>query len=191
MEESAEPNLEVGQGRQPFLTLPNLLTLSRIPLAALVWLRPLDPVFVLGIMALAGITDILDGWIERRRHPGRTVESAGAWLDPLCDKVFIVSVLIAVTVAHDLPLWIVPLIALREILQTMIVTARQVIPDLKHRLRPRFRANVLGKLTTLAQFATIAAILLSKPGQVPLAVATALLGLVSTIVYVRRALGPA
>jgi cardiolipin synthase (CMP-forming) len=179
--------------RQSLLTLPNLMTLSRIPMAALVWLRPLDPVYVLGLMALAALSDVLDGWLERRRRerrgePAVTGESMGTWLDPLCDKVFILSLLVAIVLAHELPLWIVPLIALREILQTVIVGATRVIPAVRRRLRPRFRANVLGKATTVVQFVTIAAILLRWPYQIPLAIATAALGLIAVAVYVRRAL---
>src|SRR6185369_4842078 len=132
------------------LRLPNLLTLSRIPMAGLVWLRPRDPLFVLGLMALAGITDVLDGWVERRRREREgaaagPVESMGAWLDPLCDKVFVFSLVTAITIAHDLPLWMIPLIAVRELMQTAVLTSRQTIPALRARLRPRFRANVLGK----------------------------------------------
>jgi len=188
MKESAGADPDGGRVREPFLTLPNLLTLSRIPLAALIWLRPLDPYFVLGIMALAGLTDVLDGWIERRRHPGRTVETAGAWLDPLCDKLFILSVLTAIAVARSLPLWIVPLLALREILQTLIAVGAKTIPALRRRLRFKFRANVLGKATTVCQFVAIGDVLLDRPGQIPLAMATAALGLVAVVVYVRRAL---
>lgn len=172
------------------LTLPNLLTLSRVPMAALVWLRPLDPIFVLSLMALAGITDVLDGRLERkrRRTHGEQVESIGTWLDPVCDKIFILSVLAAITVARSLPLWLIPLIAIREILQTLIVVSTRILPAVRRRLHPRFRANVLGKITTVAQFITIAAILLDKPGQIPLAIATGGLGLVAVGVYLRRAL---
>lgn len=178
--------------RRRLLTFPNLVTLSRIPMAALVWFRPLDPVYVLGLMAVAALSDVLDGWLERRRRerlgePVGTGESMGTWLDPVCDKVFILSLLTAITLAHGLPLWIVPLIALREILQTVIVGATRVIPAVRRRLRPRFRANVLGKATTVIQFITIAAILLNWPYQIPLAIATAVLGLIAVGVYVRRA----
>jgi phosphatidylglycerophosphate synthase len=102
--------------------------------------------------------------------------------------VFILSVLVAITHSHGLPLWIVPLIALREILQTLIVGATRVIPAVRDRLRPRFRANLLGKATTVVQFLTIAAILLDWPYRIPLAFATAALGLIAVAVYVRRAL---
>lgn len=188
MEESTATDPETGRSREPFLTLPNLLTLSRIPLAALIWVRPLDPFFVLGIMTIAGVTDVLDGWLERRRHPGRTIETAGAWLDPLCDKIFILSVITAVAVSRSLPLWIVPLIALREILQTLVAIGAKTIPVLRRRLRFKFGANVLGKATTVFQFITIAAILFDKPGRIPLAMLTAALGLIAAAVYVRRAL---
>lgn len=177
-------------GRDLF-TLPNLLTLSRVPLGALAWILPLEPALVLGLLALAGITDVLDGTLERRRREkGGGGSSAGVWLDPLCDKIFIVSLLAAITVRRDLPLWMLPLIGLREILQGLVLAATRLLPPLQRRLRPRFRANILGKATTILQFATIAAILLDKPGARPLAVATAVLGLVAVGVYVRRAWRP-
>lgn len=175
------------------LRLPNLLTLSRVPMAGLVWLRPRDPIFVLGLMALAGITDVLDGWLERRQRerdgaaPGPS-ESMGAWLDPLCDKVFVFSLVTAITLAHGLPVWMIPLIAAREILQTAVLAGTRAIPALKRRLRPRFRANVLGKAVTVAQFITVGAILLKSPTQVLLAVLTGSLGVIAVSVYVLRAM---
>ena len=43
------------------LTSPvHLLTVVRIPLAAVVWLRPHDPTFLVGMLALAAFTDIID-----------------------------------------------------------------------------------------------------------------------------------
>jgi cardiolipin synthase len=185
-----------GSASRSLLTVPNLLTLSRVPLAGLVWLRPQDPVFVLGLMALAAVTDVMDGWLERRiqKRRGQTSDRAGSigtWLDPVCDKIFMLSLLTAITVAHDLPLWIIPLIAAREILQTAIVGATRVFPPLGRRLRPRFRANVLGKATTVIQFLTVGAILLKIPGQFSLALASGVIGGIAVGVYVLRALNPA
>ena len=176
-----------------FWTLPNFLTLSRLPMAALIWMRPRDPIFVLSLMALAGITDVLDGWLERRRRARMGLkispaESVGAWLDPVCDKVFVLSLLTAMTVAHDLPVWIIPVLAFREILQGLVVLGARVVPGLRKRLRPRFQANVLGKAATVAQFITVAAILLKAPGQVPLAILTGLLGAIAVTVYVLRSM---
>jgi phosphatidylglycerophosphate synthase len=97
-------------------------------------------------------------------------------------------VLTTIAIARSLPLWIVPLIALREILQTLVAISAKIVPALRKRLRFKFGANLLGKATTVAQFLTIGAILLGKPGQIPLAIATAVLGLVAVGVYVRRAI---
>jgi cardiolipin synthase len=187
---------QVPTRRDPFFTLPNLLTLSRVPLGILVWLRPADPVFLLGVMALAGVTDVLDGWLERRHQRllgrgGETPDSprtVGVWLDPLCDKVFILSVLAAIAVTRHPPLWILPLVALREILQALIAVAARTVPALGRCLRFRFRANLLGKSATVAQFLTIGAILLSPGWQIPLAITTAALGVIAVVIYVRRAL---
>jgi cardiolipin synthase len=179
--------------RATLLTVPNALTISRIPLAALVWVRPLDPAWVLGLMLVAGLTDVLDGALERRRRlkmdpAHRNAPSVGVWLDPLCDKIFIVSLLAAVTVPRHLPLWLIPLIGLREILQAIVLLVVKPLPGFRQRLRPRFRANVLGKLATVAQFATIGSILLDGPAKIPLAIATGALGLIAVGVYVLRAM---
>ena len=179
--------------RTSLLTAPNALTLSRVPLAALVWIRPLSPAWVLGLMLLAGVTDVLDGALERRRRlkldPAlRNAPTIGVWLDPLCDKIFILSVLAAVTLSRQLPLWLIPLIAVREILQTIILVGINPLPRFRERLRPRFRANVLGKLVTVSQFLTIGSLLLDASATIPLAFASGALGLVAVGVYFARAM---
>jgi cardiolipin synthase len=147
-------------------------------------------------MGVAGLTDVMDGWLERRRRahrgdPARDPESpetVGVWLDPLCDKIFVVSVLAAIAVARAVPLWLLVLVALREILQAVVAVASRTIPFLRHRLRFRFRANLMGKISTVAQFLAIAAILDRHPWRVPLAIATALLGSAAASIYVGRAI---
>ncbi len=80
-----------------FYNLPNYLTLLRLPLAALVWLFPSRSKHVLGVMLFAGFTDVLDGWVARKL---KLKNSYGKWLDPLCDKIFVLSTLIAVVSAN-------------------------------------------------------------------------------------------
>lgn len=179
--------------RASLATVPNLLTVSRIPLAALVWVFPLHPAWVLGLMLLAGLTDILDGALERRRRlrldPAlRNAPSIGVWLDPLCDKIFILSLLTAVTISRGQPFWLIPLIATREILQVLVLLVVKPLPGFRDRLRPRFRANVLGKMVTVVQFLAIGALLLDTAGKIPLAAASGALGLLAAGVYVRRSM---
>ena len=167
--------------------LAALLTLVRIPLAGLVWVRPDCAPCTLTLMAIAGISDVLDGAVARlaRRREGREHErDAGAWLDPLCDKIFVVSVLLAVGTALRPPLWILPAVAAREIAQVPLLGYLRLRGV--HRAFD-FRAAVVGKLATVLQFAAVAAILFRHPSQAPLAVAAGAVGLASALYYFARA----
>jgi len=178
--------------RAPFWTGPNLLTLSRLPMAGLAWLDAGNPAFILPLMALAGLTDVLDGWLERRlrRRHGTPpdAKTAGAWLDPVCDKAFVLSVTAAIAFARRPPLWLLALVATREILQLPQLLIFLASPALRARLRYDFTASLLGKATTTAQFFAVGAILLDHGAQVLLAVACAALGTASAVLYFRRAL---
>ncbi len=167
--------------------IPLLLTLSRIPLAGLVWLAPGSPGYVLGLMGAAGLTDVLDGFLARRykRRAGTPdLRDAGAWLDPLCDKVFIVSALAAVAWAARPPLWTLPLIAARELLQIPMFAWLKGRGILR---RFDFRAAAVGKLVTVIQFAAVGAILLRHPAALPLAWAAGVVGIAAVAYYARRA----
>ncbi len=176
----------------PLLSAPNLVSFSRIPMGALAWLRPLDPVFILGLMALAAASDVLDGWLERylraRRGGLRLDEpSDGAWIDPLCDKTFMFLVLAAVMAARKSALFPLPLIATRELMQTVAALVWGLIPVMRERLDFRMHASVLGKAVTTGQFLTIGAAILGHPSQASLAVLTGVLGLVAGSDYIARA----
>ena len=164
-----------------------VLSLLRIPMAALVWLAPGSPAFVLSLMAAAGLSDVLDGYFARRfKHRAGTpdLRDAGAWLDPLCDKVFIVSALAAVVWAARPPLWTLPLIASRELLQIPMFAWLRWKGILR---RFDFRAAAVGKLATVVQFAAVAAILLRHPSALPLAGAAGVAGALAAVYYLRRA----
>lgn len=167
------------------LTAPNLMSLVRLPMAALVWVAPASLAWVGALLALAALSDLLDGWLARRLGvPG---EDLGAWLDPLCDKAFVVSTLVAVWVAFQPPWWLAALAATREVVLLPLVVARFVVPSLRERHLP-WKAKSLGKATTVAQFALFLAVLLGQPALwTPLAVASAVLGLGAGVQYLLRA----
>lgn len=78
------------------LTLPNLLTLSRIfavpvLVALLWWPDPLLYAFAFGLYALVGVTDYFDGYLARRMG---SVSKLGAFLDPIADKFMVAAVLL-------------------------------------------------------------------------------------------------
>jgi CDP-diacylglycerol--glycerol-3-phosphate 3-phosphatidyltransferase/cardiolipin synthase len=78
------------------LTLPNLLTLSRIfavpvLLALLWWPGQLAWSIAFGLYALIAVTDYFDGWLARRMG---SVSKLGAFLDPIADKILVATVLL-------------------------------------------------------------------------------------------------
>jgi cardiolipin synthase len=138
-------------------------------------------------MVLAGVTDVLDGWLARRlrRRQGREGErDIGAWLDPLTDKVFVVSTLAAVAWALRPPLWILPLVAARELAQVPLFFFLR-LRGLERRYD--FRASFVGKLATVLQFAVVAALLLRHPSRDALAAAAGAAGLAAAAYYGLRA----
>jgi CDP-diacylglycerol--glycerol-3-phosphate 3-phosphatidyltransferase len=104
-------------------TAPNILTLCRIataPLIVYLLLLP-DPTaaaIAAALFFIATITDFLDGYIARSYGSGSTL---GKFLDPLADKVLVISALIMLAGTPQLPrvpAWIVAVIVIREIMVT-------------------------------------------------------------------------
>lgn len=166
-------------------TLPNLLTLVRVPLAALIWVAPGNALWLLGLMVVAAVSDWADGWFARRA--GLPPESMGAWLDPLCDKLFILSVLVAVWVTQQPPAWMAVVASARELVLLPLVIARFTVPRLRKSGIP-WRAMVLGKAATVSQFALFAAVLSGwRAAWVPLTILCGVLGVGAGVQYSVRA----
>ena len=168
--------------------LANALTVSRIPLAVGFWLTYGSLAWSVTLVVLAAVTDAADGtvarWAKRRR--GDLRPSAGEWLDPAADKVFVILVLGAIQ-AHDPAPWgLVALIAARELVIIPLAAAyRLVVPG---RAPHAFKAGPLGKAATVAELGAILALILRSPMALPLAIAAAGLGLAAVAVYVSRSL---
>jgi len=170
-------------------SLPNLLSLSRLPLAGVFWVAlgptPKRALLALGVMALAAGTDVLDGTLARRR--GVSTAGMGSWLDPICDKLFVGAVLAALHFERGVPWWLLAVIVARELMQLPMVVVYRVFPTLRHWLRYDFRASHLGKAATIIQFLAIGALVMGWPAALPLAWGAFGVGLVALIDYVRRA----
>ena len=97
------------------LNLPNLITIARILLVPVViWAiasNEMQAAFVLFL--LAGVSDAVDGFLAKRLH---MTSELGATLDPVADKVLIVSIYIALGITEAIPRWIVILVVSRDIL---------------------------------------------------------------------------
>ncbi|MDA8231512.1 MAG: CDP-alcohol phosphatidyltransferase family protein [Magnetospirillum sp.] len=95
--------------------VPNVLTLLRLlSVPVTVWLMAagrMEPAFWLFVAA--GATDAVDGTVARL-FDARSL--LGQWLDPLADKVMLVSVYVMLGAQGHLPLWLTVLVVLRDVL---------------------------------------------------------------------------
>lgn len=183
-----------------YKNLPNYLTVLRLLLV---------PVFVCGMMyysqsvsaghpvesyrwgsvtafIIASFTDFLDGWIARHFH---LTTPFGALLDPLADKLLILSALVIFTFVPtpgvgELPLWFMLMILLRD----GLIVVGAVIAWRWHRGKVRIDPHWMGKIATCLLMVLLSVLLL-KIKIVPLYLlvdASAFFVLLSTIYYFVR-----
>lgn len=123
------------------MNLPNILTMVRmgmVPLVVLFFLLDV-PYFALAVFLLAGATDVLDGYLARKNDQ---ITSFGQVMDPLADKLMLITTLICLYVTGRVPLLVPLIIVIKEV--TMIAVAALLYR--KHIVLP---ANIFGKLATL------------------------------------------
>ncbi|XP_074920594.1 LOW QUALITY PROTEIN: cardiolipin synthase (CMP-forming) [Chelonoidis abingdonii] len=96
-------------------TIPNILSLARIGLAPVLGYLIVEENFniALGVFALAGITDLLDGFIARNWASQKS--ALGSALDPLADKILISVLYVSLSCASLIPVPLTTLIILRDI----------------------------------------------------------------------------
>jgi CDP-diacylglycerol--glycerol-3-phosphate 3-phosphatidyltransferase len=136
--------------RPSLWNVPNLLSLSRVPLAAGLFVCITQELWAagLGVFAVAVLTDWLDGWWARRYGP---LTPLGRALDPLTDKVLVCGAfiyLMPVPGAGVLP-WMVTVVVAREV----VVTG---VRGLVESAGVSFGADWFGKLKTVLQCLAIA-----------------------------------
>lgn len=150
-----------------FLTVSNLLSLSRIPLGVS-FLAVTDSTWLAVIVAAGALTDLLDGLIARL---SRTVSHVGVLLDPFCDKIFILLGLVSFLPSGHLDWAGFLLLIVRDV----FTAGSYLLGRLVGRVIP-FRSRAGGKVTTALQVLTLFA-LIFWPRLVPLSVL--LVGIVS------------
>jgi cardiolipin synthase (CMP-forming) len=107
--------------------------------------------------ATAGITDGLDGLIARRSGQKTRL---GAWLDPMADKLLLVTTFVVLTwpglnLANRLPVWLTICIISRDV----VIVATVAIVNLA--IGPRtFRPSIYGKIATATYIVTAVAAML-------------------------------
>jgi len=100
------------------------------------------------LFVLAGVTDALDGFLAKRFN---WQTELGAYLDPLADKLLIVSIFIALGSLRELPSWLVIAVVSRDILIVIAVLVSWLV-DNPVTMRPSWvsKANTFSQLVLAA-----------------------------------------
>lgn len=140
--------------------IPNLLTTFRLLLVPVfVWFFWSDRedalMMALFIYLLAGVTDVLDGFIARRYQ---LVTKIGTVLDPLADKMMLMTALVCLFLKSLIPLIVLLIMLLKEL---FLILAAIVLFFSKDKVV--IPANKLGKAATLLFTLTVALLLMQVP----------------------------
>ena len=128
------------------MTLPDQLTVGRalsVPVVVVLfaWDFPNNEAWATAVFLVAMATDQIDGWLARRRNE---TSALGSLLDPIADKILVLSVLVMLIEEGVAPAWMVAAIIAREFL----VSGLRLAAIERGVVMP---ARDLGKLKTWAQ----------------------------------------
>lgn len=158
------------------MNLPNTLTLSRfflIPAYMYVfYLGYIKTSFI--ILLLAGLTDIIDGRMARSRGQ---VTQVGVMLDPLADKLMMITVIISFVLSGRVPWTAAAAIFFRDI--GMIVCSA----FFHFRGKKTVPANIMGKLTTVLFYIAILLVIFEIPLAIPYLWFVIIVSYITSILY--------
>lgn len=144
------------------MNLPNIITLARIllvPVFVVIYLWPGDGTYLIAatLFGLAAATDWLDGYLARRLNQ---TTPFGAFLDPVADKLIVVSALTVLLAQHS-TVWLT--------LPALIIIGREIMISALREWMAEMNSSVtvavsyLGKIKTSLQMIAIAVLLALPP----------------------------
>jgi len=143
------------------LNIPNLLTLARILITPFIIYAILEhqAVLALILMAVAGVTDMLDGAIARYFNQRSTV---GAYMDPLADKLLLISTIVTLYFIGQIPLYLFLAVIFRDLIIVVGAIAYEMVTR-KLEMQP----SIASKITTFLQITLVLAVLSEMAWQFP------------------------
>ena len=138
------------------ITVPNLISIFRLVLVPITIDAILSESFALAfwVFLVAGVSDGIDGFIARAFDQKSEL---GSYLDPLADKLLLVSIFVTMAVIGELPIWLAILVLSRDVL---IVGGIMLSWGLGRRLP--IQPKLVSKANTTAQIAFAALVLASR-----------------------------
>lgn len=140
------------------MNLPNKLTIFRIILVIIMIILtlfgiqgevfgiPIVAIVLDAIFIIASVTDKLDGYLARSRNE---ITTFGKFLDPIADKILVITAMIILVEMGRLPAWIPTIIVFRE----FIVSGYRLVAVQNG--GKVIAANIWGKLKTVTQMIAI------------------------------------
>jgi cardiolipin synthase len=175
-------------------TIPNLLSLLRMALVVPFIIALLNGQVkrALVVVAVAGISDVLDGFIARFFNQRSLL---GTYLDPLADKLLVTAAYIILALpglrhagAFQIPSWVTVVVIARDVLLVVVALVLYLAAGVRS-----FPPSVLSKVTTVFQIGAVVVVLLTgvwaelDSAALVLVYAVAFLTLASGLDYVWRA----
>lgn len=135
--------------------IPNLVTLLRLAFAPVIfeaiWSREYGR--ALAWLIGAAFTDVADGFLARRLN---VVSRAGAYLDPMADKVLLSGTYFILGYDRAIPLWLTAIVFGRDLLMLLFITFAMLVLGER-----KFPPTVWGKASTAVQILTAFVVLLA------------------------------
>lgn len=162
------------------MNVPNILTIIRLFLIPIYILSLFSNLryglqYSIIIFVISGITDILDGYIARKNNQ---ITKLGTVLDPLADKLMLLTVLISLTIKKFIPITVPIIILIKESIMILggilLYKKDTVIPS-----------NKFGKLSTFLFYIAIITLCFSKPIGVYMLYCCVLSSLIAFISYAK------
>src|SRR2546429_3531647 len=139
--------------RRALFNLPNTISLSRVVLA-LAFVLVSEPWDRIVLIAVAGLTDFMDGGLARH---GKNESTAGALLDPLADRIFVFVAISTYLIEGVVTTGQYFIFLTRDLATAAGFIVAKIIPTLRPAV---FRARLLGKIVTIVQLITLVAVVL-------------------------------
>lgn len=140
---------------QHLLNIPNILTILRIVMTPVIVYMVLSHQawIAITLMVIAGITDMLDGLIARYYNMRTTV---GAYLDPLADKIMLISLFVTLFHMQQVPLFVFLAVVFRDIVIVLGAIAYEMVTR-----RLTMQPSFISKATTFIQIVYVVLLLIN------------------------------
>ena len=168
--------------RENIWNIPNILTMLRVALIGVfIWQYAIGHRYwAMGVFLLAGATDFLDGYIARKHN---LVTNFGKLMDPLADKLMLVTALACLMSSGLVPLWVVLVVVAKELV--MVVGGYWML-----RQGTVVQAHIIGKAATVVFVIAVVATFLhefTSPFDTYLQILAVILSISAMVWYFGRA----